>query len=170
MRLLHAAAKTRVCFDDPNLTSHAGLVPAMRLAQNVGLEELVDEQVQVQVQVQASVGANAGVKVGSLLRQRHGSGPPAVHVRRDRQLAGAHRRQTAVLAPGPSAGAGQFTAGLYIAEGGKVRPECVDFAASLQNSTGSWVQTVARNGAGSTPGLLGYMFWVPIPMPALRQS
>src|SRR6266540_2576855 len=29
----------------------------------------------------------------------------------------------------------------------------------LQNSTGSWVQTVAPNGAGTTPGVLGYMFW-----------
>lgn len=102
--------------------------------------------------------------------------------------------------PVPPLAPAKFTAGLYIAEGGKVRPECADFAASLQNSTGSWVQTVAPNGAGSTPGLLGYMFWaaerpstrgmtttppntcergvgagataygVPIPMPALRQS
>jgi hypothetical protein len=41
-------------FDDPNLVSHAGLVPAMRLAENVGLEELVAEH----VRVAAKVGAN----------------------------------------------------------------------------------------------------------------
>ena len=40
MRLLHTAAKTHARFDDPNLVSHAGLVPAVRLAQNIGLEDL----------------------------------------------------------------------------------------------------------------------------------
>ncbi|HEY0803885.1 MAG TPA: IS1380 family transposase [Pseudonocardiaceae bacterium] len=63
MRLLHAAAKTHARFDDPNLVSHAGLVPAMRLAELVGLEELVAKH----VRVDATVGANAGVKVGSLI-------------------------------------------------------------------------------------------------------
>ncbi|HEY3580941.1 MAG TPA: hypothetical protein VGK82_10370, partial [Pyrinomonadaceae bacterium] len=68
------------------------------------------------------------------------------------------------------------------------------------NATGLYVQTVAPNGAGTTSGMLGYMFWaaecpssrrictvppnsceggvgvgattfgVPIPMPPLRQS
>ena len=32
MRLLHSLAKTRASFDDPNLVSHAGLVPVMALA------------------------------------------------------------------------------------------------------------------------------------------
>jgi Transposase DDE domain group 1 len=63
MRLLHMAAKTTARFDDPNLVSHAGLVPAVRLAQNVGLEELVTEH----VRVAAKVGANPGVKIGSLV-------------------------------------------------------------------------------------------------------
>jgi hypothetical protein len=63
MRLLHTAAKTNATFDDPNLVSHAGLVPAVRLAENVGLEELVGEH----VQVAAKVGANPGLKVGSLV-------------------------------------------------------------------------------------------------------
>jgi hypothetical protein len=61
--LLHAAGKTRASFDDPNRVSHAGLVPAMRLAELVGLEKLVAEH----VRVDAQVGANAGVKVGSLI-------------------------------------------------------------------------------------------------------
>jgi hypothetical protein len=94
----------------------------------------------------------------------------------------------------------KFTGGLYIAEGSRARPECNNFSASVQNATGSWVTTAAPNGAGVTPGLLGYMFWaaerpstrgvttqppntceggvgagatayaIPIPMPALRQA
>jgi hypothetical protein len=102
--------------------------------------------------------------------------------------------------PIPPLAPAKFTGSLYIAEGSKVRPECTNFATSLQNSTGGYVQTVAPNGAGSTPGMLGFMFWaaerpstrgvtttppntceggvgvgattynVPIPMPALRQS
>ena len=63
MQLLHAAAKTHARFDDPSLVSHAGLVPAMRLAELVGLEKLVSHH----VRVTAEVGVNAGVKVGSLI-------------------------------------------------------------------------------------------------------
>jgi hypothetical protein len=62
MRLLHTAARTRATFGDPNLVSHAGLVPAVRLAENVGLEGLVAEH----VHVAAKVGANPEVKMGSL--------------------------------------------------------------------------------------------------------
>jgi hypothetical protein len=94
----------------------------------------------------------------------------------------------------------KFTGSLFIAEGNRVRPECNDFANSVQNSTGSFVQTVAPKGAGTSAGMLGYMFWaaerpstrgvttappnscergvgggatayqIPIPMPALRQA
>src|SRR5215216_1968355 len=79
-------------------------------------------------------------------------------------------------------------------------PECVNFSASLQKSTGPYVQTVAPQGTGTTAGMLGFMFWaaevegtrtvttqppntcengmggaassynIPIPMPALRQQ
>ncbi|HYB39030.1 MAG TPA: hypothetical protein VEF72_27085 [Mycobacterium sp.] len=59
MQLLHAAGKTHARFDDPSLVSHAGLVPAMRLAELVGLEKLAAHHIRV--------GANAGVKVGSLI-------------------------------------------------------------------------------------------------------
>ncbi len=102
--------------------------------------------------------------------------------------------------PIPPLAPAKFTGSLYIAEGSKVRPECTNFAASLQSSTGSYVQTVAPNGAGTNPGLLGYMFWaaerpstrgitttppntceggvgvgattyqIPVPEPALQQS
>jgi hypothetical protein len=94
----------------------------------------------------------------------------------------------------------KFTAGLYVATGSRVLAECNNFGASLQKSTGTFVQTAAPNGAGTTAGLLGYMFWaaerpssrgvttqppntcqggvgvgattygIPIPMPALRQQ
>ena len=94
----------------------------------------------------------------------------------------------------------KFTGGLYIAEGSQVRPECTNFANSVQKATGSWVQSAAPNGAGTTSGLLGFMFWaaekpstrgvttappnsceggvgagatafsVPVPMPPLRQG
>jgi len=94
----------------------------------------------------------------------------------------------------------KFTGSVYITDGHSPIPECVNFASSLENSTGSYVQTVAPNGAGTTNGMLGYMFWaaerpssrniattppntceggvgvgastytIPVPMPALRQS
>jgi hypothetical protein len=63
MRLWHTAAKTRAVFDDPNLVSHAGLVLAVRLASDAGLEELVTEH----VRVAARTGANPGVMIGSLV-------------------------------------------------------------------------------------------------------
>lgn len=54
----------------------------------------------------------------------------------------------------------RFTGGLYVAEGNRVRPECNDFGASLQNATATFVQTVAPSaGFGTTPGMLGFMFW-----------
>ena len=63
MRLLHAAAKTHARFDDPNLVSHAGLIPALRLAQDIGLEDLARQH----VRVAAKVGANPGLKIGALV-------------------------------------------------------------------------------------------------------
>lgn len=53
----------------------------------------------------------------------------------------------------------KLTAGLYLAYGRSPLPECTDFANSLQKETGDWVRNAAPNGAGTTPGLLGYMFW-----------
>ena len=65
--MLHIAAKTRATFDDPNLVSHAGLVPAVRLVENVGLEDLVGEH----VWVAAKVGANPGLQLVRAERLRH---------------------------------------------------------------------------------------------------
>jgi hypothetical protein len=100
---------------------------------------------------------------------------------------------------GPLAPA-KFTGSLYIVTGNRPAPECTNFSSSLENSTGNYVATVAPNGAGSTSGMLGYMFWaaecqgtrsvcttppntceggvgvgaktynIPIPMPPLRQN
>jgi hypothetical protein len=103
--------------------------------------------------------------------------------------------------PIPPLAPAKFTGGLYITSAnGAVQPECTTFTGSLIDTTGTYVQTVAPNGAGTTSGMLGYMFWaaecpssrgtcttppntceggvgvggktytIPIPMPALRQS
>jgi hypothetical protein len=62
--------------------------------------------------------------------------------------------------PVPPLAPAKLAVSLYIAGGQRQPyPECTNFAASLQNATGTWAQTVAPNGAGSTPGVLGYMFW-----------
>ena len=59
MRLLHSLAKTRASFDDPNLVSHAGLVPVMALAGRAGLGDLVAEH----VRPGGECGVNARLKV-----------------------------------------------------------------------------------------------------------
>jgi hypothetical protein len=101
--------------------------------------------------------------------------------------------------PVPPLAPARFTGAVYLV-GTHPQPECTDFADSLENTTGSFAQTVAPAGAGTTPGMLGYMFWaaeqpatrfvttdppdscqggvgvgattyaVPVPMPALRQN
>jgi len=102
--------------------------------------------------------------------------------------------------PVPPLAPAKFTGSVYIAGTSQITPECTDFSASLESSTGSFVQNVAPSGAGTTAGMLGYMFWaagqpsargtntfppntcqggvgtgsstyaIPIPMSALRQS
>ena len=102
--------------------------------------------------------------------------------------------------PTPPLAPAKFTGGLYVAYGGKPLPECVNFAKSLQKAAESFVQGVPPNGAGTSSGMLGYMFWaaerpavrgigtvppntceggmgaaatafsIPIPMPPLRQE
>jgi len=61
--------------------------------------------------------------------------------------------------PIPPLAPAKFTAGLYVAEGSQVRPECTNFVKSLQSLTASWVQTAASKIVGTSSGLLGYMFW-----------
>ncbi len=94
----------------------------------------------------------------------------------------------------------KFTGGLYLITGRTASNECVNFSSSLQKSCATFVQSIMPNDAGTTPGMLGYMFWaaekpstrntstqppnsceggigagatffnITIPMPALRQN
>jgi len=48
---------------------------------------------------------------------------------------------------------------LWLTNGRKPYPNCVDLDSSTQLEKAGYVQTVQPNGAGVTQGLLGYMFW-----------
>src|SRR6201988_1956933 len=50
--------------------------------------------------------------------------------------------------PVPPLAPNRLTGSLYIVTGKNPAPECNNFSASLENSTGNYVQTVAPNGAG----------------------
>jgi len=52
----------------------------------------------------------------------------------------------------------KFTGSLWLTSR-KPLANCVDFNNSLQLATADFVQTVAPNGAGTTAGMLGFMFW-----------
>ena len=86
----------------------------------------------------------------------------------------------------------RVTVAVRLVIGSTAEPECNNFSASLQNLTGTFLQTIAPAGAGVTTGMLGYMFWgaeaqapatceggvgagaanynIRIPMPPLRQQ
>ncbi|MEV4624279.1 hypothetical protein AB0J74_36915 [Asanoa sp. NPDC049573] len=61
--------------------------------------------------------------------------------------------------PVPPLAPAKFTGATYIAYGGKPLPDCVNYPASVENATAPYVQSVAPNGAGTTAGMLGFMFW-----------
>lgn len=63
MQLSHAPAKTHAVFDDEHLVTHAGLVPAMRLAQQCDLAGLAGEH----LTVTHRLGVNAPGKIGSIV-------------------------------------------------------------------------------------------------------
>jgi hypothetical protein len=63
VQLLHSTAKTHATFDDPNLVSHAGLLPVMALAGRAGLPDLVAEH----VRPGGECGVNAHLKVPALV-------------------------------------------------------------------------------------------------------
>ena len=63
MQVSHTARALSASFDDPNLVSAAGLVPAMALAVKTGLGSLADQW----VKLPEYFGANAGLKVTSLV-------------------------------------------------------------------------------------------------------
>jgi hypothetical protein len=60
--LFHALAKTRAVFDDPNLISHAGLVPLAALAEHAGLHDLAAGG----VRPPGDAGASPGLKTACL--------------------------------------------------------------------------------------------------------
>ena len=63
MRLRHDAPVVRATFDDPNPVSCAGLVPVMRLAQQVGLHDAVTDR----VRLPTDKGANPAGKVATIV-------------------------------------------------------------------------------------------------------
>ena len=62
MQLSHTAGRMSAAFDEPNLVGSAGLVPAMALAERIGLGELADELLTV-----PGAKGCAGVKLTSVL-------------------------------------------------------------------------------------------------------
>jgi len=66
VRASHDLARVSVTYDEPNLVSSAGLLPAAALAQKLGVAELVEQRVRL-----GEPGANGGTKalsvVGSML-------------------------------------------------------------------------------------------------------
>ena len=52
----------------------------------------------------------------------------------------------------------KLTGSLWVV-GNSVIPNCNNFSASDENNAATFVQTVPPNGAGTSSGMLGYMFW-----------
>jgi hypothetical protein len=63
MQVSHTTRAVAHVFDDSNLVSSAGLVPAMKLAEKAGLRRLADRW----LSVPTDKGANAGLKIASLV-------------------------------------------------------------------------------------------------------
>ncbi len=100
--------------------------------------------------------------------------------------------RTNIASPIPPVAPAKVTVAVRVVLGSTPEPECNNFSASLQNTTGNFVATIAPAGAGVSPGMLGYMFWgveaqapttceggtgvgasnynIRIPMPPLRQQ
>ena len=63
MQLSHAVPVRTAVFDEPNLVSHVGLVPAVKLASRAGLIDLADRR----LTVPGGAGHAAGLKVSALV-------------------------------------------------------------------------------------------------------
>jgi hypothetical protein len=61
--------------------------------------------------------------------------------------------------PIPPKAPAKVAVSLWLTDGRKPNDNCVDFEASSQLAKADYVQTVQPNGAGTTHGFLGYMFW-----------
>jgi hypothetical protein len=67
MQASHDLSRVSVSFDEPNLVSHAGLVPVAELAQRLQVGERIDEMVTLSGSVGANGGAKALTVIGSVL-------------------------------------------------------------------------------------------------------
>ena len=113
--------------------------------------------------------------------------------------AGWQQHVSGVAGSVPPLAPAKLTASLWVV-GNSPIANCTNFVTSDQNAAANFVETIPPKGAGTTPGMLGYMFWgggcqgngtvctfppdtcqgglgagakalnVPIPMPALRQQ
>jgi len=63
VRLQHRPSAVRATFDDPNLVSCAGLVPVMRLAESVGMHEVVAQR----VRLPGDIGSNPAGKAATIV-------------------------------------------------------------------------------------------------------
>lgn len=63
MRSSHTPATTHAAFDDPNLVSYAGLVPLMRLAEDIDLAGLAQDK----IRLGGTPGANTGAKITTIV-------------------------------------------------------------------------------------------------------
>jgi hypothetical protein len=63
VRSLQSPAKSQASFDDPDLVSHAGLVPVIALTERAGLPDLVAEE----IRPGGECGVSAAVKVPCLV-------------------------------------------------------------------------------------------------------
>jgi hypothetical protein len=100
--------------------------------------------------------------------------------------------RTNINPPIPPLAPAKVTVAVRVVLGKTPQPECNNFSSSLQNTTGTFVSSVASTIAGASPGMLGYMFWgveaqdpttceagvgvgatnynIRVPMPPLRQQ
>jgi hypothetical protein len=67
--------------------------------------------------------------------------------------------RTNIDPPIPPVAPAKVTVAVRVVLGTAAQPECNNFSASLQNTTGNFLANFAPVGAGSSTGFLGYMFW-----------
>jgi len=63
-----------------------------------------------------------------------------------------------ITPPVPPLAPAKMTGSIFLVTGRNPAPECTTFSSSLEDAVGTFVQTVAPAGAGTTDGMLGLMF------------
>lgn len=89
---------------------------------------------------------------GAGLRQRHGASQKTTVSTLENGWA---QHVTGITGVPPLAPA-RLTGSLWLISG---QPNCAAFSSSDQEAAASFVETIPPNGAGTTPGMLGFMFW-----------